>query len=80
MNELHRDEDQIIGFLHRIEVHDIGMIERRRGSRFPLKERETIDGSGDLQTGKLERHPSVEPRVVGDGSLPCRRCRATQDG
>ncbi len=43
LNELHRDEDQTVSLLHRVEVHDVGMIEGGRGPGFALEQRETID-------------------------------------
>ena len=39
LNELHGHEDQAVSLLHRVEVHDVGMIEGGRGSGFPLKQR-----------------------------------------
>ena len=41
--ELHRDEDLTFGFLHRVEVHDVGMIQGSRGSGLLLQPRKTID-------------------------------------
>ena len=66
MNELHGHEDQALRFLHGVEVHDVGMIEGGRSFGFPLKQRQAIDGSGNVAARKLERHSPVESCVLGD--------------
>ena len=66
LNQLHRDEDQALSFLHRVEVHDVGMIEGGRGSGFALKQRETIGRCRDVRPRNLERDSPIEPRVLGD--------------
>ena len=77
LNELHRDEEQALGLLHRVEVNDVGMIERGRGSGFPLKPRAAIGRVGDVRTKKLERHSPVELACPRRRTrLPCRRGRA----
>ena len=37
LNELHRDEEQALGLLDRVEVNDVGMIEGGRGAGLSLK-------------------------------------------
>ena len=66
LDELHRDEHEIVGFLHRVEVNDIRMIEGGRGSGLMQEARSTVTRFDDVRTEKLERDAAMESRVLGD--------------
>jgi hypothetical protein len=66
LNELHRDEHEVGGFLHRVEVNDVGVIERSRRSGLAQEPRSTFARFADVRTGKLESDAPMESRVLGE--------------
>ena len=66
LNELHCDEEQtVVGFVDRVEMHDVGVVECRGGFGLPLEARAAIGRFTNVRTEKLERHPPIELRVLG---------------
>ena len=69
LHEFHGDEQQPVTLFHGVDVHDVGVIEGRRGPGFALKPCAAIERIDDLRTWKLERHPPLQPGVLGDEHL-----------
>jgi hypothetical protein len=65
LHQLHCDEADAIGFLHRVDGDDVRMVQGRDSLRFTLK---ALEASGVLREGgrqHLQRDPPVERQVFG---------------
>ena len=70
LDELHRQEVNTVGFLHRVDRDDVRMVESGEGLRFTLKAREPIGVAGRPGGQDLERDAASKLRVLGPVHLP----------
>ena len=67
LDQLHRDEVDSLHLLHRIDVDDVGMVERRQHFRLALETRHPIAIGGELVGQNLERDVSIDRRDEHQG-------------
>ena len=63
LHQFHGDVTNALGLSHFIDGDDVGMVERRRGSRFPLEALQVLRVTSHMVGQDLERHLAPQAAV-----------------
>src|SRR5262245_39549406 len=66
LNEFHREEQLVVGFVDRVQVNNIRVVQRSGRFGLPLKARAEIGRLRDSRAEELDRDAALEPGVFGD--------------
>ena len=69
LDQLHRDEVNALGLFHRVQRHDVGVVQSGNGAGFPLETGPPVRIFGHLGRQHLQGDLSVQPGVLGDVDL-----------